>query len=68
MKRVKLNKKRTFILIIVLLLIGVALYFGINYYLKIVNGEEKYLIIKLNGESEVTIRYGEEYNDSGEVA
>lgn len=68
MKRVKLNKKRTFILIIVLLLIGVALYFGINYYLKIVNGEAKYLIIKLNGESEVTIRYGEEYNDSGAVA
>ena len=61
-----MKKKIVIILIslIVLLGIGVTVFF---FYLDYI-GEEKYLKIKLNGKSEITINYNDNYKDEGAKA
>lgn len=69
-KKVKLKKKnvgRLLIAIGIILLI-VASVFITLYVLKEINGDEKYLKIELNGDSEVTIKYTDTYEDLGAKA
>ena len=62
----KSKKKMIIILsiVLVLLIVCVSLYF---VYIN-VNGESKYLKIKLNGGKEITINYKDEYKDKGAKA
>lgn len=63
MKKIKLKKSIVIILIVLIVLIGA--FFGIDYAIKEINGEEKYLKLELVGEKEVTIKYKDEYKDEG---
>ena len=62
----KINKNR-FNNKMILLIVGIILFIMVgigSYYLYLdINGEAKYLKIKLNGNKEITLEYGEEYND-----
>ena len=60
------NKKKLVIILTILVLIVVC---ASSYFIYIkVNGEAKYLKIKLNGGKEITINYKDEYKDKGAKA
>ena len=61
-----MKKKVVIILGVILILAGLG-FLGYYVYLEIV-GEAKYLSIKLVGDKEITIDYGEEYKDKGAKA
>lgn len=48
-----------------LLILLVAGYFVVDYIMKDVNGESKYLLLNLVGDKEINIKYKEEYKDQG---
>lgn len=67
MKKRKLKKKafaKIFIFLGVLIAI-IGAFITYNYVMKEINGEEKYLILDLIGDSKVTLKYKEEYTDPG---
>ena len=68
MQKIKPNKKRVLILVSILVFLTIVGFFGISYYLKMVNGEAKYLVLKLNGDKEITLKYNSEYTDMGATA
>ena len=58
----------TFLIIIgVIILLGAGIYIC-DYVVKEINGEEKYLEFKLNGEEEITLNYKDKYSDKGAKA
>ena len=58
----------TFLIIIgVIILLGTGIYIC-DYVVKEINGEEKYLDFKLNGEEEITLNYKDKYSDKGAKA
>ena len=58
-RKIKYKRVLLLILIIVMIMLSISL---------LINNNSKYLIIKLNGEKEITINYQEEYQDSGATA
>lgn len=73
-KKVKLkdklgNNKKKKIIILGLGFLFLFLFTIGSYYIYLdINGESKYLTIKLNGKSNITINYQDEYNDKGAKA
>ena len=61
------NKKKLIIILTILVLLIVVCVSSYFIYIK-VNGEAKYLKIKLNGGKEITINYKDEYKDKGAKA
>ena len=68
MKKKKLRKKRVIVSILLLCIILVISYLAFDYYEKQKNGESKYLKINLNGDKEVTIKFGDKFEDLGASA
>ena len=67
----KINKKKFNIKILLLILIPILLVIVgfASYYIYLnINGESKYLKIKLNGKNEITINYNDKYKDKGAKA
>ena len=63
------NKKSKLFIILPLVLIIISLIIVASYFILInVNGEGKYLKIKLNGEKEIKVEYGSDYEDLGATA
>ena len=69
-KKRKLKKKPIIILFVIIgiIVLSIAGFFIAQYVLKEINGESKYLKLELKGESEVVIKYNDEYEDPGAVA
>ena len=69
-KKRKLKKKPIIILFVTIgiIVLSIAGFFIAQYVLKEINGESKYLKLELKGESEVVIKYNDEYEDPGAVA
>lgn len=62
------NRKKIIIISIISFILLLSLIVG-GYFLYInINGESKYLNIKLNGKKEIKINFGEEYKDEGAKA
>ena len=61
------NKKRIIIIVSIVVFLIVTLVSTYFIYIN-VNGESKYLKIKLNGGKEITINYKDEYKDKGAKA
>jgi len=61
------NKKRIIIIISIVVFLIIVLVSTYFIYINI-NGESKYLKIKLNGKKEITINYKDEYKDKGATA
>lgn len=64
MKR-KMNKKIKIVVLLLVFLLCVGAWFTVDFVLKEVNGDAKYLKLDLNGEKEVVLKFNEEYEDSG---
>ena len=66
----KLKKKPIIITVVLLIVIGLSIagFFIAKDLLKKINGESKYLVITLNGEEEISLKYNSEYNDLGATA
>lgn len=59
--------KRLSILVLVLILLVVAVIFGVNTYSKY-EAEQNKITMQLNGQEEIKLEYGKEYNDEGATA
>ncbi len=70
MGKLKLKKKsKILIIVFILALLSVIGYFVYDHVYKEIHGEAKYLIISLNGEKEINLKYKEgEYTDEGAKA
>ena len=54
---------------IIILIIGIiGGFFLVRLILNEINGESKYLLLELNGEKEVILKYNDEYTDLGAKA
>ena len=67
-KKKRKLKKKPFIMIFILIVLLVGGFFATTLILKEINGESKYLLIELNGDKEITIKYNGEYEDLGAKA
>ena len=67
MMRRKIKKKNVFIFLIFVIFLVVG-FFGYSFILKIINGDKDKLIININGDNDIILKYNEEYNDLGATA
>ena len=67
-KKKKVKKKAFIFLIIFVVLLVCCSIFLIDYALKRINGESKYLHLELNGDKEISVKFKEEYKDEGAKA
>ena len=67
-KKIKIKLFRKFFIVIGILFLLTASYFGYNHVMKKINGESKYLLLDLIGEKIVKIKYNEEYKDQGAIS
>ncbi len=68
-KKRKVKKVPCIILFIVLFIVlSISGYFIVKHILDNIYGNNKYLTIELNGDSEITLKYNSEYNDLGAKA
>ena len=68
MKTRKRIKKKAIILLILFVILLIVSYFVCKMLINNIYGESKYLTIELNGDSEITLKYNDEYKDLGAKA